>query len=69
MYLEAGPELEPPWIALRRSRAALGLFSQVSCPGGGCMNGYAHLGGPEAAPANELAPTGAVATADVADVA
>jgi hypothetical protein len=33
------------------------------------MNGYAHLGGPEAALANELAPAGAVATADVADVA
>ena len=33
------------------------------------MNGYARLGGPEAALANELAPAGAVATADVADVA
>ncbi len=33
------------------------------------MNGYAQLGGPEAALANELAQAGAVATADVADVA
>jgi hypothetical protein len=33
------------------------------------MNGYAHPGGPEAALANELAPPGAVATADVANVA
>lgn len=33
------------------------------------MNGYAHLVGPEAALVNELAPAGAVATADVADVA
>jgi hypothetical protein len=33
------------------------------------MNGHARLGGPEAALANELAPAGAVATADVADAA
>jgi hypothetical protein len=33
------------------------------------MNGYARLGGPGAAPGNELAPAGAVATADVTAVA
>ncbi len=33
------------------------------------MKGYARLGGPEAALGNKLAPAGAVATADVTDVA